>query len=155
MINALFMLGSSYNKNRTILLVFIVSWIGYMMIGYNFSLGYIFPIINISTFLFVSISINLTKKNKKVNTILSISSILIWSILIDVICFFMFPVMRINQNLINYVLQGILFNYKYVFINTLVLLGVQVINYVRKLIIKNYEKNLDYMLMYKKYFKVY
>lgn len=63
--------------------------------------------------------------------------------------------MRINQNLINYVLQGILFNYKYVFINTLVLLGVQVINYVRKLIIKNYEKNLDYMLMYKKYFKVY
>lgn len=155
MINALFMLGSSYNKNRTILLVFIVSWIGYMMIGYNFSLGYIFPIINISTFLFVSISINLTKKNKKVNTILSISSILIWSILIYVICFFMFPVMRINQNLINYVLQGILFNYKYVFINTLVLLGVQVINYVRKLIIKNYEKNLDYMLMYKKYFKVY
>ena len=42
-----------------------------------------------------------------------------------------------------------------IFINTLVLLGVQVINYVRKLIIKNYEKNLDYMLMYKKYFKVY
>lgn len=90
MINALFMLGSSYNKNRTILLVFIVSWIGYMMIGYNFSLGYIFPIINISTFLFVSISINLTKKNKKVNTILSISSILIWSILIYVICFLCF-----------------------------------------------------------------
>ena len=83
-----------------------------MVSQYDFSLGKAFPIINASVFLSVSIIINFVK-NRKVNTVLSIVSILIWSIIIDIICFYMFPMMRINHSLIHYIFQGILFNYRY------------------------------------------
>ena len=88
MVNSLFMLGGAYNKNRKISIAFIFVWIIYMIINYDFSLGYIFPVINALVCLLVSISINLIK-DKTLNTILSVSSILIWSIVIDIICFFM------------------------------------------------------------------
>lgn len=114
MINSLFMLGSSYNKNRKISIAFMIGWIAYMIIR-QFYLG-IFPIVNAIVFLIVSVSINKIK-NKKANTILSIFSILIWSIIIDVICYYMYPLYSTYQNIFGYVWQGILFNYKYIFSN--------------------------------------
>lgn len=114
MINSLFMLGSSYNKNRKVSITFMIGWIAYMTIR-QFYLG-IFPIVNAIVFLIISVSINLIK-NKKVNTVLSILSILIWSIIIDVICYYMYPLYSTGQNIFGYVCQGILFNYKYIFSN--------------------------------------
>ena len=116
MINSLFMLGSSYNKNRVVSLVFFVGWIAYMLIGSDLSLGLTFPIVNAIVFIIISISINLVK-NRKINTILAIFSILIWSIIIDIICYFLYPMMVGNQNIISYIFQGILFNSKYIFSN--------------------------------------
>ena len=46
MINSLFMLGSSYNKNRIMSIFFMLGWMAYMIIGSDLSLGLIFPIIN-------------------------------------------------------------------------------------------------------------
>ena len=120
MINSLFMLGSSYNKNRIMSIFFMLGWMAYMIIGSDLSLGLIFPIINMLIFASVTISINLIK-NKKINAILSIFSILIWSVTIDLICYLLFPSMTANQNILEYILQGILFNGKYVFTNTLVI----------------------------------
>lgn len=102
MINSLFMLGSSYNKNRKVSVLFLILWISNMVINYNFSLGIVFPIINASIVILISIVINRIK-SKKLNTVLSVLSILIWSIVIDIICYFMFPVMRANQNIIQYI----------------------------------------------------
>lgn len=116
MINSLFMLGSSYNKNKIMSVAFMLGWILYMFIGnINYSLG-IFPIVNAIIFLVISIIINLIK-NKKANTILSIFSILIWSIAIDVFCYFFYPIMNGTNNIFGYVFQGIVYNYKYVLLN--------------------------------------
>ena len=116
MINSLFMLGSSYNKDRKISIIFIIAWVLYMIIGNKFILGNTFVLINAGVFLGICLSINLIK-NKKINTVLSIISILIWSIIIDTICYFMYPTMSIGQNVFTYIWQGILFNYKYIFSN--------------------------------------
>lgn len=140
MINSLFMLGGSYNKDRKISILFLTAWILYMLINYDFSLGLAFPLINAIALLTVTISINLIS-NKKVNTIMSIFSILIWSIIIDIVCFYMFPMMSAGQSLINYILQGILFNYKYIFVNIVAICGINLIILLKKNIIKRFSKN--------------
>lgn len=140
MINSLFMLGGSYNKDRKISILFLTAWILYMLINYDFSLGLAFPLINAIVLLTVTISINLIS-NKKVNTIMSIFSILIWSIIIDIVCFYMFPVMSAGQSLINYILQGILFNYKYIFVNIVAICGINLIILLKKNIVKRFSKN--------------
>lgn len=140
MINSLFMLGGSYNKDRKISILFVTAWILYMLINYDFSLGLAFPLINAIVLLTVTIGINLIS-NKKVNTIMSIFSILIWSIIIDIICFYMFPMMSASQSLINYILQGILFNYKYIFVNIVAICGINLIILLKKNIIKRFSKN--------------
>lgn len=114
MTNSLFMLGSAFNKNRKVSVAFMIGWVTYVIINQLY-LG-LFPIINAIVFLVITISINLVK-NKKINTVLSIVSILIWSIIIDVICYYMYPLFSTNQNILGYVWQGILFNYKYIFTN--------------------------------------
>lgn len=116
MVNSLFMLGSSYNKKRKISVVFMIGWIAYMIIQSDDSLGVTFPLVNAMIFLGLSIMINLIK-NRKINTVLSISSILIWSILIDTICYFMYPIPNSTTNIFGYIFQGILFNYRYIFTN--------------------------------------
>ena len=118
MINSLFMLGSSYNKNRILSIVFMIGWISYMFIGYmNKPMG-VFPILNVIVFLSICIIINLVK-NRKVNMILSITSVLIWSVIIDIVCYFFYSIMNENQDILSYVFQGIVFNYKYIFSNIL------------------------------------
>ena len=140
MINSLFMLGGSYNKDRKISILFLTVWILCMLINYDFSLGLAFPLINAIVLLTVTISINLIS-NKKVNTIMSIFSILIWSIIIDIVCFYMFPMMSAGQSLINYILQGILFNYKYIFVNIVAICGINLIILLKKNIVKRFSKN--------------
>ena len=137
MVNSLFMLGGAYNKNRKISIAFIFGWIIYMIINYDFSLGYIFPVINALVCLLVSISINLIK-DKTLNTILSVSSILIWSIVIDIICFFMYPTMTLGQDIFSYIFQGILFNYKYIISNIIVVCVINGILALKNIIISNF-----------------
>ena len=55
---------------------------------------------------------------------------LIWSIVIDVICYFLYPQFTMGQNMVMYISNGILFNYKYVGYNMLVVAGIQGIEYL-------------------------
>ena len=144
MINSLFMLGSSYNKDRKISIIFMIAWVLYMIIGNKVILGNTFVLINAGVFLGICLSINLIK-NKKINTVLSIISILIWSIIIDTICYFMYPTMSIGQNLFTYIWQGILFNYKYIGFNMIaicIINGVDLILNKMCVVIKNKIKAL-------------
>ena len=125
MINSLLMLGGSSNKK--ISKVFIVTWLAYMVFGSNLSLGLTFPIINAITFLAITLLISKIKNNKA-NAALSIASILIWSVTIDIICYYLYPTMSSNITLINYIFNGILFNYKYIFTNILVLSLIKVVS---------------------------
>lgn len=129
MINSLFMLGSSYNKDKKISKIFMGAWILYMIIGNKFAMGNMFVYINAGIFLILSLVIN-SIKSKKINTILSIFSILIWSIIIDVICYYMYPMMSMGQNLLTYVGQGILFNYKYIFSNVIAVCVINVVDLI-------------------------
>lgn len=128
MINSLLMLGGSSNKN--ISKIFIVVWIVYMLFGSNLSLGITFPIVNAITFLTITLLISKIK-NKSVNAVLSITSILIWSVIIDIICYYLYPTMSSNITLIQYVFNGILFNYKYVFTNILALSLVKILSNIK------------------------
>ena len=128
MINSLLMLGGSSNKN--ISKIFIVVWIAYMLFGSNLSSGITFPIVNAITFLTITLLISKIK-NKSVNAVLSITSILIWSVIIDIICYYLYPTMSSNITLIQYVFNGILFNYKYVFTNILALSLVKILSNIK------------------------
>ena len=129
MINSLLMLGGSSNKK--ISKVFIVTWLAYMVFGSNLSLGLTFPIINGITFLAITLLISKIKNNKA-NTALSIASILIWSVTIDIICYYLYPTMSSNITLINYIFNGILFNYKYIFTNVLALSLIKGLSILKK-----------------------
>ena len=140
MINSLFMLGSSFNKNRKVSVVFMIAWVAYIIINQLY-LG-LFLIVNAIVFLIVTISINLVK-NKKVNIILSIFSVLIWSVIIDIICYYMYPLFSSNQNIFGYVWQGILFNYKYIFSNAIaisIIYGIDVVIEKIEIYVKSKEK---------------
>ena len=129
MINSLLMLGGSSNKK--ISKVFIVTWLAYMVFGSNLSLGLTFPIINGITFLAITLLISKIKNNKA-NAVLSITSILIWSVTIDIICYYLYPTMSSNITLINYIFNGILFNYKYIFTNVLALSLIKGLSILKK-----------------------
>lgn len=129
MINSLLMLGGSSNKK--ISKVFIVTWLAYMVFGSNLSLGLTFPIINGITFLAITLLISKIKNNKA-NAVLSITSILIWSVTIDIICYYLYPTMSSNITLINYIFNGILFNYKYIFTNVLALSLIKGLSIIKK-----------------------
>ena len=129
MINSLLMLGGSSNKK--ISKVFIVTWLAYMVFGSNLSLGLTFPIINGITFLAITLLISKIKNNK-VNAALSIASILIWSVTIDIICYYLYPTMSSSITLINYIFNGILFNYKYIFTNVLALSLIKGLSILKK-----------------------
>ena len=125
MFNALFLLGSTNKKLKKINWLFASLWILFMLKGSNFSLGIVFPLINILAFLIV-FGIGNVVKGKYSNLFVSISSILIWSILIDTICYFVYPDFVGGKNLVAYVFNGILFNYKYVFTNIIAVMFIKV-----------------------------
>lgn len=131
MINSLLMLGGSSNKK--ISKVFIVTWLAYMVFGSNLSLGLTFPIINGITFLAITLLISKIKNNK-VNAVLSMTSILIWSVTIDIICYYLYPTMSSSITLINYIFNGILFNYKYIFTNVLALSLIKGLSILKKIL---------------------
>ena len=115
MLNSLLMLGSSYNKNKKVSYLFMMVWAIYMAMNQKMlSLG--FSLINVFVFWGVTIAIHLVK-NKKLNTVLSVFSILIWSIVIDIICYYLYPLYSHHLSIFGYIWQGILFNYRYVLVN--------------------------------------
>ena len=118
MINSILILGSTYSKNKIINTIFVVSWTIFMLLGSNLKteLGIKFTIVNFIAFVLI---FKLGKIiNKKYNKeVFAIISIIIWSIIIDIICYFLYPQFTFNQNIISYISNGILFNCKYLVSN--------------------------------------
>jgi len=68
----------------------------------------------------------------KVNQVVSILSILIWSVCVDMVDYFMWPAMNFGRSLPQYVWDGIVFNYKLVFLNVAVYAAVAGLVYATK-----------------------
>ena len=135
MLNSLLMLGSTYNKNKKLNIIFAVAWIIFMLLGSNLKtgIGIRFTIMNFVTFGLV-FALGKMFKGKYSNKVISISSVLIWSIIIDSICYFLYPQFTMGQSIVSYIGNGILFNYKYIFVNAL---AVAIITLVSKIRIAN------------------
>lgn len=59
----------------------------------------------------------ISKIHPKINTILSVCLILVYSLFIDIIGYYILPSWAEGRSLIQYITNGFLFNYKYVFVN--------------------------------------
>ena len=126
MLNSLLIFGSSYNKSKKIsILSFLLMIVNVLFVQYG-KMGIEFVLINLLLMTTITFGIRLISNNK-VNATLSVLSILIWSICIDIVCYFMYSKFAGGLSLPMYVLNGILFNIRYVFFNASVLCGIKVI----------------------------
>lgn len=124
MLNGLFMMAM-FNKKLPKLL----PWALYMLYFTITTIGNIkFFFIN----LIVTTAVMLIVRKityGKVNQVVSVLSILVWSVCIDVVDYIMWPAMNMGRSLPVYVWDGIIFNYKLVFSNLLVYVGVTALAY--------------------------
>lgn len=130
MLNSFLMLGSTYNKNKKVNIIFAFAWIIFMILGSNLKSGLIFTIMNFISFGIV-FALGKIFKGKYSNKVVAVFSVLIWSILIDIICYFLYPSFTMGQNILAYIGNGILFNYKYVGYNILALAGLYCVKYLQ------------------------
>ncbi len=119
MLNSIMMLGSTWGRSRKVNIVCALVWLSFMLGGSNFRTGLMFIVLNILSF---GVAFGLSKlfKGKVMNTIVATSSILIWSIAMDILCFVFAPSFVMGQTLGVYVMNGILFNFKYFVMNVVV-----------------------------------
>lgn len=115
MLNSLLLFFASNNKIKYLPIVSLIAWIIVYVLKTDFEYGVIFPLVSIVVFTALSMLIAFFTKGK-LNTGLSTVSILIWSIIIDTISFFMFPE-YVTSTFLAYIWAGIVFNFKYVFVN--------------------------------------
>lgn len=131
MFGSLMMLGSSNNKCKKFSMLFSIVWVLYIVLIQFGKTAWYFPLINIGLFLGITYCIRRIN-NKYANTFFSIISILLWSIAIDTVCYFAFPLFAIRVGFIDYILAGIMFNYKNIMVNCICVALVKLIDTVLK-----------------------
>lgn len=98
----------------------------------------------ISCVIIIFFSLLVTKiGNYTINTLLAVCSKLTYSILIDTICYGVFPQVRLSYSFFGYILSGIIFNAKSILVNTFIMLlillfsnCIQIKNYIANKICK-------------------
>lgn len=144
MLHSILLLGSCYNKHKKISMLFTIALIINLLIV---QLGHVkisFLLCNIAILTLVSL-LNKRINNHSLKFISSSFSILIWSVTIDIVCYYMFPLFNSNLNLFSYIMNGILFNLKYGMINAMILVTLNAIEFGFKYI-KNKITNANYVL---------
>ena len=137
MLNSLLIFSSSYNKSKKIsILSFLLMIANVLFVQYG-KMGIKFVLINLLLMTTITFGIRLISNNK-VNAAMSVLSILIWSMCIDIVCYFMYSKFTGGLSLSMYVLNGIMFNIRYVFMNAAVLCGIKAIEKIvgKKLVLE-------------------
>lgn len=130
MLNSLLLFGGSFGKNKKISKLISLILIINLLIVQLGKVNILFTIFNISIMFCLTYFIR-NISNQKVNAITSVLSILIWSILIDLVSYYFFPFFN-NVSILQYLINGLLFNLRYVFVNIGILFAVEIISYFRK-----------------------
>ena len=139
MLNSLLLFGGSFGKNEKISKLISVVLIINLLIVQLGKVNLIFTIFNV--FIMFGLTFIIRKiSNKKINAIMSVLSILIWSILIDFVSYYIFPISN-NASILQYLINGIIFNIRFVFANTGVLFVIGLLSYFKNKI-KNISSNI-------------
>lgn len=121
MLHSIILMFSQYSKNRKISNIFKVIWILYAIAALFFNPNPWFLLVNVSVFMLVTGFVYcISKFYPKINAFLSVGSILIYSLFVDIVCYYALPNWAVGQSLAGYVMNGFLFNYKYLFLNVAV-----------------------------------
>ena len=139
MLSALLLCGSSYNKYKRFSFVCYIVLIVNLLVTQLNSVSNLFLVINLALFAIIPLLINCIK-NKYLKAVFSVLSIIIWSILIDIICYYMFPKFVFGMTIPMYLYRGIVFNAKYVFYNVLLVGAISLFEKLYdKILVKNTE----------------
>ncbi len=144
MIGSILMLGSSLNNKKSSKL-FMLLWILYMLTTATNLMGNSFIIVNLGTFLVISFAISKIK-NKNINLFLAPMSIILWSIIIDIICYFYYPYFIFDQSLFEYIMAGIIFNFRFAIMNYAIVISCIVIKKITNIMydkIQQFHKRLS------------
>ena len=135
MLNSLILMFSQYEKNRTISNVFKIIWIGYVFVVEFCNFNFLFFILSINAFILTTgVTYYVGKIFLSLKVVLSCFSILTYSFFIDVLCYYVLPDLTLGQSLIDYIINGFLFNYKYVLLNIILFILVSLHSKVLKAI---------------------
>lgn len=109
MLSSIMMFGASFKSKKVYQIIFMVLWVILLAINTNLSYGWQFPLLNLFVGIFTMlIAAKLSQKHEWA----SIFTILLYSLLIDTASFLLFPEWTMGVNYLNYIWNGILFNYK-------------------------------------------
>ncbi|MGD9901450.1 MAG: hypothetical protein AB7S44_02805 [Spirochaetales bacterium] len=114
MFNGLLLFAASLRSKKVFYIFALSAWAVFMLINYNYSMGIGFAILNFEVVFLITY---LIRKFNRGNLVLAVLSVLVYSIFIDIICFFMFPTFTFGVDLFTYVYNGIIFNYKPIILN--------------------------------------
>jgi hypothetical protein len=112
------MMLSQYNGEVVPKNTWALFWVFYALFQSNFRFSF-FTVASLVVFSAVTLLIRQIK-NKRLNLCAAVLSILVYSVGIDVVCYYFYPQFVFGQNLLSYVWNGMLFNLKYVLSNVLV-----------------------------------
>lgn len=124
----LLLLFSGLRTKKWVSIVSLSLLLFYMVVTTDWSYGIWFPIVNILTMVGIAVLIHLTKGIP--NATLSVISKFIYSVIIDIICYFWFPMFTNGMTLIQYIWSGIVFNWKSLLIDTSVFLVIVVVKVI-------------------------
>ena len=118
MLHSLILMFSQYRESKICVKIFRIVWIVCAILSSVFSNNLIFFVVNLSVFFLITLFI---KKNSKffpkLNMFLSTFSILLYSLFVDLICYYLFPLWGQEITLFQYIINGLVFNFKYVVTN--------------------------------------
>ncbi len=127
MINSLLLYFSCYRTKKYLNFMFFIFWLINFLVVKRDSLNQVFTFINLFVFLIV---MNLCLI-KKTNKYFAPFSVLIYSVIIDIICFYYFPLFNVNMTIFEYILNGILFNYKFIILPIIFTIGFELFKFIR------------------------
>ncbi|MDR1236242.1 MAG: hypothetical protein LBJ96_04505 [Holosporaceae bacterium] len=119
MIGSLLMLFSQCNRNAVSADICACAWVVYMFSNSNFQLTFL-SLVNLTIFFVVTLLVRKIR-NRYLHSLGAISSILLYSVCIDVVCYFFHSSFVFDRNLLSYIWNGVAFNLKYALLNGLVL----------------------------------
>ena len=123
MISSLILMLSQYNKNRKIANIFMCIWFLYAIVISFDNFDFKFLSIGIASFLLTTFCIYFVSRFvSKFSVLLSVCSTIIYSVFIDIVCYFLLPTWCENQSLIQYLIRGVMFNSKYLLSNAFVMI---------------------------------
>lgn len=122
MVNSVVLMLSQYGKNGKMQNFFMFMWFIIVAVISSVNFSFAFLIFELIAFLLTTGCIRVINRlNSDISELMSVSSILIYSIFIDVLCYGFFHECTANQSLIAYIMNGLAFNLKYVALNTVVM----------------------------------